>query len=75
MILVNNETRTGVLGKPTNKFDPEGPGKISASLSGNSSHSVIKSVGSTPFGNSNGQNGAEIHWGTIRVPFAAAACA
>ena len=55
--------------------EPERPGKINALLSGNSSHSMMKSAGSVPFGNSKGQNGAETHRGTIRVPLAAAACA
>jgi len=57
-----------VLGYPTNKFAPEKPGKTRVSLRGSSSHSRIKAAGSIPFGNSKGQNGTEIHCGTMRVP-------
>jgi len=59
--------RTGVFGNSGNKFAPENPGKIEALLRGSSSHSKIKGAGLIPLGNNKGQNGAEIHLGTIRV--------
>ena len=62
--------RTGVLGKPWNRFAPELPGKISPSPQGNSSHSEIKSTGSVPLENNKGQNREDSHWGTMRVPLA-----
>ena len=42
---------------------------------GSSSQSEIKSAGSQPFGNSNGQYGAEGHCGIISVPLALVFCA
>ena len=67
--------RTGVFGNSGSKFVPEYPGKIKALLRGSSSHSKIKGAGLIPLGNNKGQNGAETHLGTIRVPLAPVACA
>ena len=67
--------RIRVFWRPRNKFEPNSPDKINASLSGNLSHSMMKFAGMVPFENSRGQNGADTHQGTIRVPLAAAACA
>ena len=53
---------------PLNKLAPDRPGKTSSAVVGNSYHARTNSAGSDPLGNRSGQNGAESHWGIIRVP-------
>ena len=53
---------------PLNKLVPDRPGKTSSAVVGNSNHARTNSAGSDPLGNRSGQNGAESHWGIIRVP-------
>ena len=57
--IFNLSASTGVLGAPLNKFVPRGPGKNRVSEPGNSILPTTKLAGSEPFGNSQGQNGAE----------------
>ena len=60
--------KTGVLGGPLNRLAPANPDRISSSPPGNSAQSITNSAWSDSLGNGRDQNGADSHWGTIRVP-------